>query len=485
MKIVILGGSAAGMSFAAKYKRNQPTDDVIVIEKRNYLSFGACGLPYFVGDKFPNTERMIARTPQQAIDSGLDVRMDTEVVAVNISEQIITVDTQGESQEIPFDKLIVATGARPLIPDFAASFHVGNPERANSAGSNNTEHIYTLTSMEDGVAVKQAMLSADKPRVAIIGAGFIGLEVFDAAHDLGKDVTIIEREAHIMSRQFSPEMISDVEDSIRDTGTSLLTNTQVEHIERFASKDNGEGNNEKTSYLLTVSKTQSATNNTNETTSNSAEPEYTTVQADIVILALGFKPNTELLDLPKMPNGALLVDKFGATPVANIYAVGDCATVHHLTLDQPVYLPLATTANKQARMMADRLAGKETFLDGFLGSSSLKVLDYELASTGISHWMANQHAVPISTSIIKDKNQTDYYPGQEDIKIKLAYDPESKRLLGGEIVGKKGAVARLNALSVAITAGMTTQQLGYLDFSYAPPFARTWDALNVAGNVSK
>jgi NADPH-dependent 2,4-dienoyl-CoA reductase/sulfur reductase-like enzyme len=191
MKIVILGGSAAGMSFAAKYKRNQPTDDVIVIEKRNYLSFGACGLPYFVGDKFPNTERMIARTPQQAIDSGLDVRMDTEVVAVNTSEQIITVDTQGESQEIPFDKLIVATGARPLIPDFAASFHVGNPERANSADSNNTEHIYTLTSMEDGVAVKQAMLSADKPRVAIIGAGFIGLEVFDAAHDLGKDVTII------------------------------------------------------------------------------------------------------------------------------------------------------------------------------------------------------------------------------------------------------------------------------------------------------
>ncbi|OED63414.1 CoA-disulfide reductase [Vibrio splendidus ZS-139] len=483
MKIVILGGSAAGMSFAAKYKRNQPTDDVIVIEKRSYLSFGACGLPYFVGNKFPNTERMIARTPQQAIDSGLDVRMDTEVVAVNISEQIITVDTQGESQEIPFDKLIVATGARPLIPDFAASFHVGNPERANSADSNNTEHIYTLTSMEDGVAVKQAMLSADKPRVAIIGAGFIGLEVFDAAHDLGKDVTIIEREAHIMSRQFSPKMISDVEDAIRNTGTNLLTNTQVEHIESFTSKESGEGSHEKNSYLLTVSKT--AANNTNETTSNSAEPEYTTVQADIVILALGFKPNTDLFDLPKMPNCALLVDKFGATPVANIYAVGDCATVHHLTLDQPVYLPLATTANKQARMMADRLAGKETFLDGFLGSSSLKVLDYELASTGISHWMANQHAVPISTSIIKDKNQTDYYPGQEDIKIKLAYDPESKRLLGGEIVGKKGAVARLNALSVAITAGMTTQKLGYLDFSYAPPFARTWDALNVAGNVSK
>ncbi|OBT32090.1 FAD-dependent oxidoreductase [Vibrio splendidus] len=482
MKIVILGGSAAGMSFAAKYKRNQPTDDVIVIEKRSYLSFGACGLPYFVGDKFPNTDRMISRTPQQAIDSGLDVRINTEVVAVNAAEQIITVNTQGESQDIPFDKLIIATGARPLIPDFATSFRVGNHDRADS---NSTEHVYTLTSMEDGVAMKQAMLAVDKPRVAIIGAGFIGLEMFDAAHDLGKDITIIEREAHIMSRQFSPEMISDVEDAIRDTGTNLLTNTQVEHIERFASKDSDEGNSEKASYLLTVSKTRSATNNTNEATSHSVEPEYITIQADIVILALGFKPNTELFDLPKMGNGALLVDKFGATSVPNVYAVGDCATVHHLTLDEPVYFPLATTANKQARMMADKLAGKDTFLDGFLGSSSLKVLDYELASTGISHWMANQYAVPTSTSVINDKNQTDYYPGQEDIKIKLAYDPESKRLLGGEIVSKKGAVGRLNALGVAITAGMTTQQLGYLDFSYAPPFARTWDALNVAGNVAK
>ncbi|WP_215403301.1 CoA-disulfide reductase [Vibrio gigantis] len=463
MKIVILGGSAAGMSFAAKYKRNQPTDDVIVVEKRSYLSFGACGLPYFVSDKFQTTDRMISRTPQQAIDSGLDVRINTEVIAVNAAEQIITVSTQGESQDISFDKLIIATGARPLIPDFATSFRVSNPGHAYSADSNNTEHIYTLTSMEDGTAVKQAMLAADKPRVAIIGAGFIGLEMLDAAHDLGKDITIIEREAHIMSRQFSPEMIIDIEDAIRDTGTNLLTNTQVEHIERM----------ERGSYILTLSNTQDTHNGP------------TAIQADIVILALGFKPNTELFDLPKLPNGALLVDKFGATPVANIYAVGDCATVHHLMLDQPVYLPLATTANKQARMMADRLAGKETFLDGFLGSSSLKVLDYELANTGISHWMANQYAVPTSTSVINDKNQTDYYPGQEDIKIKLAYDPKSKRLLGGEIVGKKGAVGRLNALGVAITAGMTTQQLGYLDFSYAPPFARTWDALNVAGNVAK
>ncbi|MGF1900165.1 CoA-disulfide reductase [Aliivibrio sifiae] len=439
MTIIVLGGSAAGMSFAAKYKRNQPNDNVIVVEKCDYISFGACGLPYFVADKFSNTERMISRTPEQATESGLDIRLNTDVIALNQTDKMVTVRYQNEEQSLHYDQLIIATGARPIIPDL---------------GHYNTKQIYTLTTMEDGIAVKKAMQDPSKPKVAIIGAGFIGLEMFDAAHDLGKNVTLIEREKHILSRQFSPEMIHNVEEAIRQTGTNLQLNTQVNYI---SSNDN--------SYTI-------ATNNGD-------------ITADIIILALGFKPNTEFIELLKLGNGALLVDKFGETQDPNIYAVGDCATVHHLSLDKPVYLPLATTANKQARMMADKLSGKETYLTGFLGSSSLKVLDYELASTGVSEWLAKQHHLSVNTSVINDKNQTDYYPGQEDIKIKLVYHPESNVLLGGEVVGKKGAVGRLNALAVAITAKMTTQQLCYLDFSYAPPFARTWDALNVAGNVAK
>lgn len=439
MNIIVLGGSAAGMSFAAKYKRNQPNDNVIVVEKRDYISFGACGLPYFVANKFSDTERMISRTPEQAIESGLDIRLNTDVIALNQTDKMVTVRHENKEQSLHYDQLIIATGARPIIPDL---------------GQYNIKQVYTLTSMEDGIAVKKAMQDLSKPKIAIIGAGFIGLEMFDAAHDLGKNVTLIEREKHILSRQFSPEMIHDVEEAIRQTGTSLQLNTQVNYI-----SDNHN------SYTI-------ATNNGD-------------ITVDIIILALGFKPNTEFIELPKLGNGALLVDKFGATQDPNIYAVGDCASVHHLSLDKPLYLPLATTANKQARMMADRLSGKETYLTGFLGSSSLKVLDYELASTGVFEWLAKQHHLSVNTSVINDKNQTDYYPGQEDIKIKLVYHPESNVLLGGEIVGKKGAVGRLNALAVAITAKMTTQQLGYLDFSYAPPFARTWDALNVAGNVAK
>ncbi|MCW8332533.1 CoA-disulfide reductase [Vibrio paucivorans] len=440
MKVVVVGGSAAGMSFAAKYKRNQPSDEVIVLDKRNYISFGACGLPYFAGGMFDDTERMISRTPEQAIKSGLDVRIETEMVALNRAGKQITTRHNGEENNIDYDMLVIATGARPIVPAF---------------GEFNPEHVYTLTSMEDGLAVKEALKDSNKQRICVIGGGFIGLEVFDAAHALGKHVTIIEREQHVMSRQFSPEMIEVVEGAIRESGAALKTGTSVSAI-----RDAEQGG-----YIV--------------------ETDNGTVEADVVIMSLGFKPNTEAFELPKAGNGALLVDEFGATEDAHIFAVGDCAVVHHLALGKSVYVPLATTANKQARMMADKLAGKDTYMSGFLGSSCLKVLDYELACTGVNELLAKEHSLDVKVSTISDKNQTDYYPGQEDIKVKLVYHPETKVLLGGEIVGKKGAVGRISALAVAITAKMTTQQLGYMDFCYAPPFARTWDALNVAGNVAK
>ncbi|WP_028864187.1 CoA-disulfide reductase [Psychromonas aquimarina] len=440
MKYLIIGGNAAGMSFAAKYKRNSPEDEVIVIEKRDYVSFGGCGLPYFTAGLFHDTDRMISRSPEQAIKSGLDMRVNSEVISIDKENKSVLIKCGEESYQQSYDKLLICTGARPIVPNF---------------GQYNPEHVYTLTSKKDGFDVKNAFENPALKNVCIIGAGFIGLEVFDAAHHLNKNVTIIERETHIMSRQFSPEMINTVEQDIRANGGTLKTSCSVESI-----SDNAEGG-----YII-----------------NTTDGE---IRADIIILSLGFKPNTEAFDLPKLPNGSLMVNKVGQTDDEHISAVGDCAASYHIALDKMVYLPLATTANKQARMMADHVAGKETFLQGMLGSSCLKVLDQELACTGISEIVAKENNISYKTSIIEDQNQTDYYPGQEPIKIKLVYDPASKQLLGGEIIGKKGAVSRINALAVAITAKMTTSQLGYLDFCYAPPFSRTWDALNVAGNVAK
>lgn len=446
MKVLIIGGNAAGMSFAAKYKRNQPNDEVIIIEKRDYISFGGCGLPYFVSGQFDDTERMISRTPEEAIRSGIDVRINTEMVKLDRLEKCVTVLHEGQQSQIDYDILILCTGATPLIPNF---------------GEFDFDAVFTLTTQADGIALKSALQNKENQKVAIIGAGFIGLEVFDAAHHLGKQVTLIERESQIMPQQFSSEMVKDVEIAIQESGADLRLGCTVQQIKM---KQGSQGQKTKT-YLI--------------------ETDQGEIEADIIVLSLGFQPNTHQFDLAKAANGALIVDEFSATSDPFIYAVGDCALVHHMSLGKSIYLPLATTANKQARMLADKLAGKDTYLNGFLGSACLKVLDYELASTGLSARLAHQYQVDVSTSYISDKNQTDYYPGQEEIKIKLVYDPKTKQLLGGESVGKKGAVGRVNALAVAITAKMTTQQLGYLDFCYAPPFARTWDALNVAGNVAK
>ncbi|MEZ8990308.1 CoA-disulfide reductase [Vibrio breoganii] len=440
MKIVVIGGNAAGMSFAAKYKRNQTSDEVVVIEKRDYISFGGCGLPYFAGGMFDDTERMISRTPEQAIKLGLDLRISTEVVSIDRDNKQVEVLANGQKERIDYDKVIICTGARPIVPSF---------------GEYNPENVFTLTSQEDGLAVKAAFAEEKNQNICVIGAGFIGLEVFDAADHLNKKVTIIERASRVMSRQFGADMVSAVEQSITEAGADLRVDCSVEAI-----RDADAGGYE----VIT---------------------DKGSVFADVVVMSLGFKPNTEMFDLDKHSTGALLVNEFGQTADEHIYAVGDCAVTHHIALNQSVYLPLATTANKQARMMADNLSGKDVYLEGFLGSSCLKVLDYEMACTGVTQALAEESGIEHKISVISDKNQTDYCPGQEDIKVKLIYNPTTKVILGGEIVGKKGAVSRINALAVAITAKMTTSQLGYLDFCYAPPFARTWDALNVAGNVAK
>ena len=186
-----------------------------------------------------------------------------------------------------------------------------------------------------------------------------------------------------------------------------------------------------------------------------------------------------------LENGAIVIDHEGKTSIEDIYAAGDCATVPHLLMKKPAYIPLATSANKLGRIVGENLAGKNETFEGTLGSSCLKVLHMEAGRTGLTEAEAIKEGIDYKVAFITDKNQTDYYPGQEDISIKLIYDAKTNVLLGGQVVGKKDAVQRTNVLATAIYAKMTTKQLGMLDLCYAPPFARTWDALNIAGNVAK
>lgn len=431
--IIVVGGSAAGMSFAAKYHRNVPEDNILLFEKREYISFGACGLPYYVQDQFSDQNIMFARTPDQVIDSGIDVRVKHKVSNIDTANKVVTAN----GMNFEYDKLVIATGANPVVPGF---IEIDN------------EQIFNLTTMEDGNLVKNKFNSGIK-HVTIIGAGFIGLEVMDAAKHIGLNVTVVEMSNGILATQFNKDMTEVVEANIVDSDIDLQLNTTVEKVE--------------TGDRVTV------------TTSRG---EFET---DAVVVAIGFSPNSKVIDCDKLSNGAIIVDENGLTSIEDVYAIGDVATTKNIVTGKDMYLPLATNANKFAKSLADYMAGMEIAFKGMLGSSCLKVLDYDLARTGLTERELMHSEIDYKVKVVKDKTHTDYYQGNEDIYIKMIYCPTSYKLYGAQIVGKKDVVHRLNTLALAISSGITTKELAYTDFAYAPPFARTWEALNTAANVSK
>lgn len=444
MKVIIIGGIAAGMSAAAKFKRLSPKDDVVVYEKGDIVSFGACGLPYYVGDFFDDSREMIARTPEEFRESGVEIHTKHEVIDVDFSSKKLKVKNliTNEILEESYDKLMIASGARAIIPPIK---------------NIDLENVVTLKSMDDGNKLRELMANDEYKKVAIIGAGFIGLEAVEAAKHRGKEVTVIQLQDRVLQEVFDKDITDLLEEELRESGVNLLlSETVVELI--------GDGK---------VSKVKT----------NKRE-----IDADIVILATGVKPNTDFLkadEIKMLRNGAIVVDSYGRTSVDDVYSAGDCATINNLITGKEAYVPLATGANKLGRIVGENLAGQNNSFQGSMASSCIKVMNMEAARTGLSEKEVKDLGFDYKTKFITDMNQTSYYPGRERIYVKLIYDAHTKVILGGQVAGYKDAVQRCNVLAACIYAKMTTDQLGMLDLCYSPPFSRTWDVLNVAGNVSK
>ena len=444
MKVIIIGGVAAGMSAAAKFKRLSPNDDVIVYEKGDIVSFGACGLPYYVGGFFEDSQEMIARTPEQFRESGVEIHTKHEVIDVDFSNKKVKVKNliTDEILEENYDKLMIASGARAIIPPIK---------------NIDLENVVTLKSMDDGNKLRELMSNEENKKIAIIGAGFIGLEAAEAAKHRGKEVTVIQLQDRVLQEVFDKDITDLLEEELRENGVNLLLSETVTELI-------GDGK---------VSKVKT----------NKRE-----IEADIVILATGVKPNTDFLncdEIKMIRNGAIVVDKYGRTSVEDVYAAGDCATINSLITDREIYVPLATGANKLGRIVGENLAGQNNSFQGSMASSCIKVMDMEAARTGLSEKEVLNLGFNYKTKFITDMNQTSYYPGRERIYVKLIYDAHTRVILGGQVAGYKDAVQRCNVLAACIYAKMTTEQLGMLDLCYSPPFSRTWDVLNVAGNVSK
>lgn len=444
MKVIIIGGIAAGMSAAAKFKRLSPNDDVVVYEKGDIVSFGACGLPYYVGGFFDDSNEMIARTPEAFREAGVEIHTKHEVTNVDFSNKKVTVKNLNTNEvlEESYDKLMIASGARAIIPPIK---------------NIDLENVVTLKSMDDGNKLRELMSKEENKKIAIIGAGFIGLEAAEAAKHRGKEVTVIQLQDRVLQEVFDKDITDLLEEELRENGVNLLLSETVTELI-------GDGK---------VSKVKT----------NKRE-----IEADIVILATGVKPNTDFLncdEIKMIRNGAIVVDKYGRTSVEDVYAAGDCATINSLITDREIYVPLATGANKLGRIVGENLAGQNNSFQGSMASSCIKVMNMEAARTGLSEKEVLNLGFNYKTKFITDMNQTSYYPGRERIYVKLIYDAHTRVILGGQVAGYKDAVQRCNILAACIYAKMTTEQLGMLDLCYAPPFSRTWDVLNVAGNVSK
>lgn len=442
MEILIIGGIAAGASIAAKAKRANPNANVTIIERENYVSFGACGLPYYIGEKFTDSDRMIARSVEKTREQGINVLVRHEALDIDFDSKTVKVkDLESNTEtQMAYDKLAICTGATPIIMGEGAD----------------AENVFTVTKLDETNKLKEALKSAND--IVVIGSGFIGLEVADQIAELGKKVKLVQRSEYVMDRVFDPEISELASAALEEAGVEIL---KAHSYEKF------EVEGKKATKVVT---------------------DKGTYDCDLAILAIGFRPNTAFITderLKKLRNGAIVVDRAGRTSIEDVYACGDCATVYNPQQNE-FYAALATYANKMGRLVGDNIVSttQKEYI-GALGSSSLRIGEVGVAATGLTETRAKELGLNVKANFIKTKNQTSYYPGQSDLYIKLVYDADTRKLLGGQVLGKHGAVERLTALTVAVYAGLTVDELGFMDFAYSPPYAPTWDGLNVAGNAAK
>ncbi len=437
MKIVIIGGNAAGMSAASRIKRRAPQHDVLVLEKSGEVSYGACGMPYYVADINPDLNKLRIRTVDKFRESGVDVRLHTEVTKVDREKKEVTATADGTEFTVPYDRLLVASGSsaiRPPIPGIGL------------------KGIYTLKTLEDAAQLKEAI--APEKKVLIVGGGYIGLEIAEACHIRGvKDLTVVEGTDHVLTT-FDDEFSDMAAEELRKNGINLRLGERVEGFE-------GDGS-------VSLVRTSGGS-----------------YEADVVVLSIGVRPNTSFVDVDKLPNGAIITDPQMRTSDPDIFAAGDCSAVWHRILQKPAYLPLGTNANKQGRLAGDSMLGKAVCFDRPLGTSMLRLIGMEFGCTGLTEKQAKANGIAYKTNTVTSRTHAGYHPPTYNATVKLLWDPETKVILGAQLAGPKETAIRTDIFAVAIDRKMTTEELGFVDLGYAPPFASVWDVVHIAANAAK
>lgn len=439
-RLVVVGGDAAGMTAASQARRGRADLKILALERGRYVSYAACGIPYYVAGLAGSVDQLLIRTPEEfQAKQDIKVRVRHEVVRVlPDSAKIVVRDLEASREyEEPYDHLLIATGAEAVWPDLPG---------IDSGG------VFGVTSVEQATAVRD-FIEQKRPKTAvIIGGGYIGLEMAEAFMHQGLDVSIVGRAPQLL-RSIDADMSALVSDALTRASVHLYLGEAVTALETHG---------DKVSAVVT---------------------EKRTLPADLVLVAAGVRPTTALAKEAGLTLGfkdAIVVDDHMRTSMQNIWAAGDCAQSSHLVDGRPYWTSLATVSSKQGRVAGINIAGGDSSFPGTLGTTITKAGPIEVARTGLQEVELSGGDVAFASVKIDSVTHPGYYPDAQPMSVKLTAEKGSGRLLGGQIVGGAGAAMRINVLVTALQAGMTVEQIHDLDLAYSPPFSLVWDPILIA-----
>ena len=443
-RIVIVGGVAGGASCAARARRLSETAEIVIYERGHDVSFANCGMPYHIGLEITDRSKLLVQTPRSmARRFNIDVRVRHEVLSIDPAARKLTVRNLDTGQEFTdrYDSLVLSPGAQPIRPPIPGA---------------DTEGVFTLRSLNDMDAIKQIIDDSSPARAVVVGGGYIGLEMTEALGRRGVEVTLVELASQVFAAA-DFEMTAPIQQQLTLHGVDLRLETSVDSIKR-------NGN----SLAVALSTGES-------------------VDCGLIILAIGVKPEVSLArdaGLEIGQTGGIAVDEHMRTSHANIFAVGDAVQTTHLVGGHDVTIPLAGPANRQGRIAADNIFGRDSIYRHTQGTAICKIFDQTIAMTGLSEKLANKLSLPCEKVYVHPLSHAGYYPGAASISLKLLFDPTDGRILGAQAVGADGVDKRIDVIATAIRAGLTVRDLCDLELCYAPPYGSARDPVNYAGFVA-
>ncbi|MFA9502576.1 FAD-dependent oxidoreductase [Natrinema sp. H-ect1] len=460
---VVVGGDAAGMSAASKARREAPDREIIVFEKGEWVSYGACGLPYYVKGEIQSLEDLVSVTPEEFREErDIDLRTGHEVVTIDTEARTITAESESGTVTQSYGDLLIATGAEAVVP---------------SIDGTDREGVYTLGSMSDGKELREYVARArdgegfQQPDrgpacrfledctgpVGVVGGGYIGIEMAEALAENGFEVNLFQRGDRVL-KGFSDETSEYVADHLRDEDVALHLGAEVREL----------AGDDRVEAVVTADDR---------------------IEVEMVLLGTGVRPRTDLAEdagIERGETGAIAADAYRETSAPDVYAAGDCAEATHVVTGEPTYVPLALTANRHGRAIGQTVTGTPTEGGGVAGTAAVKAFDVEAARTGlVDHDEARAAGFDPVSETVTAKSRAGYYPDGGNVRLTLTADRDSGRVLGASLTSEygEGAVHRSHAVVAALSEGATVGDVENYDLAYAPPFNTTWDPVLVAAKV--